>query len=272
MDTLVVAKDRRAFERWQRRAQGQFHIMSHGNLDLSKLRKGWHAYVVYKFEDETRAELNKITDIDAEHVGMQSNYAGRDKFWADGKIAHDDIIIIVAAENRGDITGWRHARQVIRHLPLNPRIRFNASRFASTGSDSRLLVGRLLEVRQDTLVVGAGLSKHEVFKVPISSIDNFEINIGRYRNTIKGMSIGFLLGLGVLVSAAVADASGSGRYKWLRTVYTGYFISIPIFIGSTLTGAAIESDRWVDVPIKGLNVNVAPIQNRGLGAAVSFEF
>ena len=47
---------------------GQFHIMSHGNLDLSKLRKGWHAYVVYKFEDETRAELNKITDIDAEHV------------------------------------------------------------------------------------------------------------------------------------------------------------------------------------------------------------
>ena len=37
----------------------------------------------------------------------------------------------------------------------NPRIRFNASRFASTGSDSRLLVGRLLEVRQDTLVVGA---------------------------------------------------------------------------------------------------------------------
>ena len=272
IDTLVVAKDRRALERWQRRAQGRFLIMSQGNLDLSKLKKGWHAYLVYKFEDGTRARLTKITDIDAEHVVIRSNYAGGDQFWADGRIAHDDIVIVVAAENRGDITGWRHARQVIRHLPLNPRIRFNASRSANRGSDAKSLVGRLLDVSQDTLVIGVGLSRHEVFRVPIYSIDNFEINIGRNRNTIKGLGIGFLLGLGVLAPVVYVDAKSSGRYRWLRTVYTGFCISLPIVALSTLIGAGIESDRWVDVPIKGLNVNVDPSKNRGLGAAVSFEF
>lgn len=243
-------------------------------LDPSKLKLGWHAYVVYRFEDMTRAELTEITDLDEKRVVVRSNYAGGDQFWADGEIAHDDIIIIVAAEKRGDITEWRNARQVIRHLPLNPRIRFNASRSANAGRGKRSGVGRLHEVRQDTIVIGAGLSKHEVFRVPISSIDNFEINIGHYRNTNKGMGIGFVLGLGLLVTAAVLDAtaSGAGDYKWFLTRYTGFVISLPVFMCSTLIGYSIKTDRWVDVPLKSVELSVAPTRNRGLGAAVSFEF
>ena len=274
IDTLVVAKDRRAFERWLRRIQGHFHVMTQSNLDLSKVKRGWHAYVVYEFEDRTRAELTEITDVDEKRVVVRSNYAGGDQFWADGEIAHDDIIIIVAAEKRRDITEWRNARQVIRHLPLNPRIRFNASRFANGGRDRRSVVGRLHDVRQDTIVIGAGLSKHEVFRVPISSIDNFEIHIGRYRNTNKGMGIGFVLGLGLLVTAAVLDATASrtGDYKWFLTTYTGFGISLPVIMCSTLIGYSIKTDRWVDVPLKGLELSVAPTRNKGLGAGLSFEF
>lgn len=32
IDTLVVAKDRRALERWQRRMRGRFHVMTQSNL------------------------------------------------------------------------------------------------------------------------------------------------------------------------------------------------------------------------------------------------
>ncbi|MDE3001613.1 MAG: hypothetical protein OXU79_21265 [Gemmatimonadota bacterium] len=274
MDTIVVSKDRRALERWQRRAQGRFVVMSQSNLDLLKLKNGWHAYVVYKFENGTRAELTEITGLEEELLVVRSSYAGGDQFWADGKIAQEDIIIIVAAEKRGDITELKNARQVIRHLPLNPRIRFNASRFANIATEAKSVVGRVHEVRQDTLVVGAGLSSQEVFRVPISSIDDFQINVGRYRNTNKGMAIGSLLGLGVLLLAVSADAtdSRSEGYEWFVTTYAAAIVSFPIFVCSTLIGYSIKTEKWVEVPLKGIDMSVVTTANKGIGAAVSLKF
>lgn len=272
IDTLVVARDRRAFDRWRRRAQGRFLVMSQSNLELSKLKKGWQAYVVSKFEDGTRTELTEITGLEEEFVVVRSNYGGGDQFWADGKIAHDDIILIVAAEMRGDITKLKDARQIIQHLTLNPRIRFDASRFTNRGTETKSIVGRLLDVNQDTLIVGAGLSRHQAFRVPISSIDDFEINIGRHRNTDKGIKIGLVLGLGALAPIAYLDSRSSGGWKWYATAFAACYISLPIFICSTLIGAGIESDRWVDVPTNRLNLSVAPTRNRGLGAALTFKF
>ena len=270
--TLVVTKDLRAFERWQRRAQGRFLVMSQSDLDLSKLKKGWQTYVVYKFEDGTRAELTEITGLEEEYVVVRSNYAGGDQFWADGKIAHDDIILIVAAEKRGDITELKNARQVIRHLPSNPRIRFNASRFEKRGTERKSVVGNLLDVNQDTLIVGAGLSSQEVFRVPISSIGNFEINIGRHRNTDKGIKIGLVLGLGALAPIAYFDSRSSGGWKWYATAFTACYISLPIFVCSTLVGAAIETEKWVKVPPSRINLSIAPARDKGLRAALSLKF
>ena len=47
IDTLAVAKDRRDIERWRRLTEGGLIVMSRGELDLLKLRKGWYAHVVY---------------------------------------------------------------------------------------------------------------------------------------------------------------------------------------------------------------------------------
>ena len=272
IDTIVVAKDRPALERWRRRVGGRFVVMSCGTIDLSAMRKGWHAFMVYEFEDGRRGELVRILNTRERHLVIRSSFAGRNQFWAGGEIALNDIVFIVAAEDRGDIFALRSARQILRHLPDNPRIRLKSPSAGRGASRSDWVVGRPLDLNQDTLVMGVGLSGNEVFELPISSIRDFEIYIGRHRNTIKGMTIGLLLGLGVLGRVAYSDSKTSGEWKWFATASTGFYISLPVFVWSTVIGYSIQTDRWVEVPLKGLELSVAPTRNKGLGAAVSFEF
>ena len=272
IDTIVVAKDRPALERWRRRVGGRFVVMSRGTIEPSAMRKGWHAFIVYEFEDGRRGELVRILNTRERHLVIRSSFAGRNQFWAGGEIALNDIVFIVAAEDRGDIFALRSARQILRHLPDNPRIRFKSPSVGRGASRSGSVVGRLFDVNQDTLVMGVGLSGNEIFELPISSIRDFEIYIGRHRNTIKGMTIGLLLGLGVLGRVAYSDSKTSGEWKWFATASTGFYISLPVFVWSTVIGYSIQTDRWVEVPLKGLELSVAPTRNKGLGAAVSFEF
>ncbi len=272
IDTIVVVKDRPALERWRRRISGRLVVMSRGTLDLSAIKKGWHAYLVYEFGDQRRGELARILDTHERHLVIRSNFAGRNQFWAGGEIALDDIVFIVAAEDRGDIVVLRRARQILRHLPDNPRIRLKSPSVGRGSSKPGSVVGRLLDVNQDTLVMGVGLSRNEVFEVPISLIRDFEINIGRHRNTIKGINIGLLLGLGVLAPFAYSDSKASGEWRRYPTAFTAFFISLPVFVCSTLIGYSIKTDRWVDIPINGLNMGIAPTRNKGLQAAVSFKF
>ena len=272
IDTIVVVKDRPALERWQRRISGRLVVMSRGTLDLSAIKKGWHAYLVYEFGDQRRGELARILDTHERHLVIRSNFAGSNQFWAGGEIALDDIVFIVAAEDRGDIVAMRRARQILRHLPDNPRIRLKSPSVGRGSSKPGSVVGRLLDVNQDTLVMGVGLSRNEVFEVPISLIRDFEINIGRHRNTKKGLNIGLLLGLGVLAPFAYSDSKASGEWRRYPTAFTAVFISLPVFVCSTLIGYSIKTDRWVDVPINGLNMGIAPTRNKGLQAALSFEF
>ena len=269
IDTIVVAKDRPALERWRRRVGGRFVVMSRGTIDLSAMRKGWHAFMVYEFEDGRRGELVRILDTRERHLVIRSSFAGRNRFWAGGEIALDDIVFIVAAEDRGDIVAIRHARRILRHLPLNPRIRLKSPSAGRGASRSDWVVGRLHEVRQDTLVIGVGLSRNEVFEVPISSIRDFEINIGRHRNTKKGMTIGLLLGLAPIAYSASKTSGGWKRYF---TALTAVYISIPVFVCSTSIGHSIQTDRWIEVSPGRLNLGIAPTQNKGLGAVLSFHF
>ena len=164
IDTIVVAKDRPALDRWRRRVDGRFVVMSRGTLNLSAVRKGWHAYIVYEFEDGRRGELVRILDTRERHLVIRSSFAGRNQLWAGGEIALDDIVFIVAAEDRGDIVAMRRARQILRHLPDNPRIRLKSPSVGRGSSKPGSVVGRLLDVNQDTLVMGVGLSRNEVIR------------------------------------------------------------------------------------------------------------
>ncbi len=278
IDTIVVAKERPALERWRRRVGGRFVVMSRGTIDLSAMRKGWHAFIVYEFEDGRRGELVRILNTRERHLVIRSSFAGRNQFWAGGEIALNDIVFIVAAEDRRDIVALRHARQILRHLPENPRIRLKSPSTRRGASRSGSVVGRLFDVNQDTLVMGVGLSGNEIFELPISSIRDFEIYIGRHRNTIKGLGIGFFVGLGAAFLIYPHDVFDDYRYEEIdgwegfdRVVLAVVAVPIATICGAVL-GARTVTEQWVEVSPSRINLSVSPTRDKGLRAALSFHF
>ena len=278
IDTLVIARDRQALERWQRRAEGRFLVMSKSNLDLSKLTKGWHVFVVYEFENGTRAELTEILDGDKRHVLVGAPDTAAGQFWAKREIARDDIEIVVAAENPEDITGWRYARRLIPHLVANPKIRFKTWSFVEGGSKAKSVVGRLIDVNQDTFVIRGGQLRSNIHKLPLSSFTDFEISIGRRRNTAKGLSIGAGVSfLALLMWSAAFGPPDSGYHDQSEALRgLGYLsmVAAAALVGAMI-GHSTETERWVEwveTSPHRLNLNLVPTQNRGLGAAVSFDF
>ncbi len=133
----------------------------------------------------------------------------------------------------------------------------------------RRIIGRLVKMTQDTLVIQRGRT---FFQVSRSDISNFEVNIGRHRNTDKGMKFGFALGLGVLVPVAIADAREGGELQGLPTFFTAIYVSLPICILSTLIGAATKSNTWVKIPPQHFNLSLVPTSTKGLHTALTFNF
>ena len=239
---------------------------------MSKLKKGWHAYVVYWYKGERRAELTKILKSDPGHLVIRSNYKARDKFRAEGIIPRGNIVVIVAAEKRGDITGWKNANRVIQHLSENARIRFKSPRIASGESKAAWIVGRLFAVNQDTFVVEVGRSGSDIYHVPLSSFADLEVSIGRSGNSLKGLLAGGFIGS--TLSGAIAALTGKpdptseiptfGDMAMIVVCFTA--IIVPAVIGMNTT-----TERWADVPLSGLNLSVAPTQERGLRTELSFD-
>ncbi len=61
-------------------------------------------------------------------------------------------------------------------------------------------------------------------------------------------------------------------------IFFGYFIEYLLYIGipltaaTTLIGASIKSDKWVEVPPQRLKLSIAPTSANGLRAALTFNF
>ena len=130
----------------------------------------------------------------------------------------------------------------------------------------RRISGRLIKMTQDTLVIQRG---HTFFQVPVSSISNFEVSIGRYRNTNRGIAIGVGLGFAIIAPSVLRE---DPEWRGLAFLVYGGTISLPICIVSTLIGAMIKSDKWVEVPPDRLNLSLAPTSTKGLRAALTFNF
>ena len=257
--------------------QGDVVVMSRSTLEPSKLDDGWYAYVVYNYETGKRAELAEIVEIGQRHLAIYSSYGSWGFSGTLREIPYGDIHIIVGAENRGDITGMRKFRQVIRRLLVEPKIRFKAPSIIEQLTKKGWAIGRLVDVNQDTLVIRTGPFDGAIYRVPASSFADIEIFNGRRRNTVKGLLIGWAIG-NVVTAAVYKEVHDPGYYdpdvafarraeRW-RAARAGM---IAVLI-STAIGYNIKTDRWIDVPLKDLNLSVVPSQNRGMGAAVSFNF
>ena len=258
IDTLAVAKARRDIERWRRRTEEGLIVMSRGEIDPSKLRKGWYADVVYTPEGAKRTITGEIVSKDADGMVIKTKYGGWHNAWVE--IAYGDIEIVVVAQDRRDIQGWIEAGEVIQRLQeKESRVRFIAPSISSWW-----IIGRLVKVSPDTFKI---FTERDSEYVPHSQISNLEVSLGRRRNTGKGMIIGLVVGLGVvLLPGASTPEEALAQFLALQIV------SLPIFISCTLIGFMIKSDRWVKVPPQRLNLSISPTPTRGLRAALSFNF
>lgn len=242
-------------------------VLTRDALDLSQLTMGSHVGVLYHSQGSEKIAIGRVVSTSADHVVVSS------KSYFDNKrsIGRYQIDVLAIADDLAKIELWRLATQAIqkpREEP--PKLRLKApsiSRQWITGS----LVGSTPEMLELQYLDG-------IRRIPPSSIDELAVSAGSYRRTALGRKIGLVLAVLVPVAVpAIAGAhfGGIGALQTQADVLTlTYFakVALPIFLGSTLMGASIKSERWIEFTPRCLNLTVAPTQNRGLGAAVSFDF
>ena len=111
IESLAIAPDRRTLERWLRASQAAQSVieMRREDLDPSRLEAGMYVYVVYTSEGKEDAATGAITTVEADGLEIQYTPPVRRRGLARRRslrIAFDDIEVIVAAEDRGDVEAW----------------------------------------------------------------------------------------------------------------------------------------------------------------------
>ena len=249
-------------------------IMSGGQIDLSKIRKGWYAHVIYTSEGGKKIVTGRIIRQDSVHIVIRVREERALKIsktrtlTISQTIAYKDIDTLVISQHAQSIEAWKNAKyQVQRHLKNEY---YTEVRVQAPSIWKGRVVGRFIRMRPDTLVIQRG---GKFFEVPHSAISNFEVNI-RQRNTEKGMAIGFGVGaaiFGAVYAFALSEdppAEGTG----FVILGTAIYVSLPICLISTLIGATTKSYKWVEVSPQSLNLSLAPTSTKGLRAALTFNF
>ena len=235
-------------------------VMSRENIDPSKITMGWYAYVVCTLKEGVKkTATGRIVNKDA--TGISVKVRNRWDRTTDWTIAYDDIATLVVDKHIQDIERYREIG-----AQYNARVRFNAPSI----SKSRM-VGRLVKMKQDTLVIQQG---RRFYEVPRSSISNLEISLGQHRNTDKGMLFGFVLGTAIFAATTITAEETPDSFLDEKALaeLIGAIGGVSIIFISTLFGAASKSDKWVEVPPQRLNLSFAPTSTKGLRAALTFNF
>ena len=132
---------------------------------------------------------------------------------------------------------------------------------------------QLREITANTVMTQDGQT---LYQVPMSSITNLEVSMGRRRNAGKGFGFGLGLGLTFLlvVSTTVKTPDsgdlGLGRGAAFFVIGVGGAVSLCLL--STLIGVATKYEKWVEVSPQRLNLSIAPTPEKGLRAALTFNF
>ncbi|MDE3260098.1 MAG: hypothetical protein OYM47_19880 [Gemmatimonadota bacterium] len=269
---VAVADNPGGIESWRmaRRAMLQVQksammVLSGENLDLGKLRIGWHAHIVYRTSGISRTATGVITRIDTNRIEIKpgKNPGVRQK------IRSGDIVRILMFSKRDDMNRWWKAREDMHELQ-GPRVRLKAPSISP-----HWLIGRFAGSAQDTLEI---LSERGTERVPFALVKDLEVSMGRHRNTIKGMAIGALAGLGAALLINPYDVFDDDRRGEVgvkedadRFFYAVLVVPLATVCG-TLVGARTITEKWGHVSPSRINLGIAPTRDKGLRAAVSFNF
>ena len=264
IDTLAVTKDRQDIERWVRRFEEKgLEVMVRGELDLSKLRKGWYADVVYTSEGAKRTITGEIIDKDEGRIVIKSKYNA----WKRFEIAYGDIDILVVAKDPRDMKGWQKLRQDIEGWREGTSdIRITAKLvFGVLGGVAFTFVGGL---------VGANINENICNRPQYSS----EICIDD--EVALGLVVGYVLGVPFTVSTAdpydrfaytlagslIGSATGIALIKAKEELW-------PSFLICPLVGAVIMSELSRKPPeARRFSVGVVPGPTGRVSAVATFRF
>ena len=128
---------------------------------------------------------------------------------------------------------------------------------------------QLREITANTVMTQDGQT---LYQVPMSSITNLEVSMGRRRNAGKGFGFGLGLGLTFLIVVRTTDSGAPGPGRGAALIIIGVGGAVSLCLLSTLIGVATKSEKWVEVPPQRLNLSIAPTPDKGLRAALTFNF
>ena len=246
----------------QRLNQKTVAIMSRGQIDSSKITKGWYAHIVYTSQGATGTATSRIADKDSSRIALKYGF---DTY----NINYDNIDTLVVDKQWRDVERYREIG-----AKYDARVRFKAPSVTK-----KRITGRLINVTQDTLIIEAGRT---LYQVPVSSISNLEVSTLRYRNTNKGATTGLGIGLGILAIAfwkiyraddeIYLDGGTERDWASFELMVIGFPAAVLSTLTGTILGAISKSDKWVEVPPDRLNLSLAPTSTKGLRAALTFNF
>ncbi len=249
----------------QKLNQKPFTVMVRGQIDSSQIPWNWYVHVVYTSKRKKGNATGRIVNKAANDIIILNNQ----QYW---KIAYNDIDTLRIAKNMRDIERYRELG-----AKYNARVRVHVPSI-----QKKRMVGELVEMTQDTLVIHSGRT---FFQVPSSSISSLEVSIGYKRNTDKGFKIGLGAGAVIIGLTSIStyrekkrlDEKNSGDaslayYTLHIATLVGYSAGAFVCLLSTLIGATIKSDKWVEVSPQSLNLSLAPTSTKGLRAALTFNF
>ncbi len=144
------------------------------------------------------------------------------------------------------------------------------------GGSPQHRVGSFVAWKADTLVVQ---SNGDTLSVPVDLVTTLDVSRGRKSNAATGAGIGLVVGMvtgAVLgyasfeecVSFCIASVDGRGETAIVGAVLLGLG---GIVVGA-VTGAFIKTDRWEEVPLDRLRLQVAPQRDGRFGLGLSMRF
>ncbi len=183
----------------------------------------------------------------------------------------------------------RHATILVAILAFVPLTRITAQepppvkvgdrvRVTAPALGIRKQAGRFEALRADTLVVAVADS---TMTFPVASVTRLEVSRGQKSRMGLGAGIGLLGGglLGYLISSGLGShggcTEGGGFLEPTREQCIGLSTVGGAVVGTLLglvAGALTKTDRWREVPLDRLRLQVAPQRDGRFGLGLSVRF
>ena len=186
IETLVTYKDRKNVDRWLRTRPALLRlyervlvIAADGDVNLTKLKPGSFAFVDYETAGGRKWVTGKVVDNENDEVSIQF-YP-----WKKRRIVHGQIKKLVVGKNDKTVDMWFKEEY--------PKVRLKA-----TSISRKWIRGSFVGSTTEALEL---LSDDGVQRIPLSSIDEFEVNMGRKNHMAFGVKMGIVLNLALPVLA-----------------------------------------------------------------------